>query len=142
MATPGPGDRAMMGCKRRVFLAAPAVSLEELMPADHFYRHLDQVLDLSFVRDLVHDCYAVCGRPSFDPVVFFKLQLVMFFEHIRSERLVFAGQAVKRGLLDLLEERQIAGPHVLFNGLLCLLQRGLSGSQGLETLCCLSPAFL
>jgi hypothetical protein len=32
-----------------------AVSLEELVSADHFYRHLDLVLDLAFVRDLVHD---------------------------------------------------------------------------------------
>jgi transposase len=30
--------------------------------------------------------YAVAGRPSIDPVVFFKLELVMFFEGIRSER--------------------------------------------------------
>jgi transposase-like protein DUF772 len=31
--------------------------------------------------------YSACGgRPSIDPVVFFKLQLVMFFEDIRSER--------------------------------------------------------
>ena len=30
--------------------------------------------------------YARGGRPSVDPVVFFKLQLVMFFEDIRSER--------------------------------------------------------
>jgi transposase len=29
---------------------------------------------------------ASLGRPSIDPVVFFKLQLVMFFEGIRSER--------------------------------------------------------
>lgn len=28
------------------------------------------------------------GRPSVDPVIFFKLQLVMFFEGIRSERLL------------------------------------------------------
>jgi transposase len=34
----------------------------------------------------VHDLYADRGRPSIDPVVFFKLQLVMFFEGIRSER--------------------------------------------------------
>jgi transposase len=46
------------------------------------------VLDLSFVRDLVQDCYAASGRPSVDPVVFFRLQLVMFFEGIRSERLL------------------------------------------------------
>ncbi len=78
----------MMGTKARCFTPVPAVSLEELVPADHFYRHLDRVLDLSFVRDLVQDCYAASGRPSVDPVVFFRLQLVMFFEGIRSERLL------------------------------------------------------
>ena len=32
------------------------------------------------------DAYAEIGRPSIDPVVFFKLQLVLFFEGLRSER--------------------------------------------------------
>jgi transposase len=63
-----------------------SVCLEELVPQDHFYRHLQQVLDLSFVHQLVRERYAVAGRPSSDPIVFFKLPLVMFFEHIRSER--------------------------------------------------------
>jgi transposase len=63
-----------------------AVSLEALVPPDNFYRHLDAKLDLGFVRELVHDRYADGGRPSIDPVVFFKLQLVMFFEGVRSER--------------------------------------------------------
>jgi transposase len=63
-----------------------AVSLEDLIPQDHFYRHLEAKLDLSFVRDWTRDLYANRGRPSIDPVVFFKLQLVMFFEGIRSER--------------------------------------------------------
>ncbi|MEO8288913.1 MAG: IS1182 family transposase [Chloroflexota bacterium] len=76
----------MMGTKARLFTPVPSVSLEVLVPADHFYRHLDQGLDLSFVRDLVKDCYTQGGRPSIDPVVFFKLQLVMFFEGLRSER--------------------------------------------------------
>jgi len=62
------------------------VSLESVVPKGHFYRHLERVLDLSFVRDLAADCYAASGRPSIDPVVFFKLQLVMFFEGLRSER--------------------------------------------------------
>ena len=39
-----------------------------------------------FVRDLVRPLYAGGGRPSVDPVVFFELQLVMFFEDLRSER--------------------------------------------------------
>jgi transposase len=77
----------MMGAKARHFTPIYARSLDELVPADHFYRHVDRVLDLSFVRDLVQDCYAAgMGRPSVDPQVFFKLQLVMFFEGIRSER--------------------------------------------------------
>src|SRR3954470_20246596 len=63
-----------------------AVSLEDLVPNDHFYRHLEAKLDLGFVRDWVLERYADRGRPSIDPVVFFKLQLVMFFEGIRSER--------------------------------------------------------
>jgi transposase len=78
----------MMGFKERAFHPLVAVSLEELVPQDHFYRHLQKVLDLSFVYDLVRESYAVLGRPSIDPVVFFKLQLVMFFEDIRSERLL------------------------------------------------------
>jgi len=40
------------------------------------------------VRELVQETYAGGGRPSIDPVVFFKLQLGMFFESIRSERLL------------------------------------------------------
>jgi transposase len=63
-----------------------AVSLEDLVPYDHVYRHLEAKLDLSFVRDRTRDVYAGRGRPSIHPVVFFKLQLVMFFEGIRSER--------------------------------------------------------
>ncbi len=62
------------------------ISLEAAVPADHFYRHLAAKLDLSFVREWVADCYAERGRPSIDPVVFFKLQLILFFEGLRSER--------------------------------------------------------
>src|SRR6266568_7239949 len=76
----------MMGTKERSFAPLVHVSLEELVPADHFYRHLERTLDLSFVREFVHESYAGGGRPSIDPVVFFKLQLVMFFEGLRSER--------------------------------------------------------
>src|SRR5215210_4065732 len=76
----------MMGIKERAFAPLPPVSLDVLVPADHFYRHLECALDLGFVRDLVRDAYAGIGRPSVDPVVFFKLQLVLFFEGLRSER--------------------------------------------------------
>ena len=76
----------MMGRKERVFGPLPPVTLEELVPPDSFYRHLERTLDLSFVRDVVHEAYADSGRPSVDPVVFFKLPLILFFEGLRSER--------------------------------------------------------
>ena len=77
----------MMGTKERNFQPLPDdISLEDLVPRDNFYRRLQQKLDLSFVRELVEDRYATSGRPSIDPEVFFRLQLVMFHEGIRSER--------------------------------------------------------
>jgi hypothetical protein len=52
----------MMGKKERRFAPLIYVSLEELVPADHFYRHLERSLDLSFVRKFVHESYAGIGR--------------------------------------------------------------------------------
>jgi transposase len=62
------------------------VSLDDLVPPKHVYRHRERTLDLAFVRDVVRNTYAELGRPSIDPVVFFKLQLILFFEGLRSER--------------------------------------------------------
>jgi transposase len=76
----------MMGVKIRTFAPLPDLSLEDIISKDNFYRRLEATIDLSFVRDLVKECYTSSGRPSVDPVVFFRLQLVMFFEDIRSER--------------------------------------------------------
>jgi transposase len=67
------GIAAMMGVKERVFDPLPRdFSLEDLVPKDSFYRQLEERLDLSFVRELVAPLYARGGRPSVDPVVFFK----------------------------------------------------------------------
>ena len=77
----------MLGPSKSRDLNRPVVvSLERLVPPDDFYRHLDAVLDLSFVRSWVAERYADRGRPSIDPVVFFRFHLIMFFEGIRSER--------------------------------------------------------
>jgi transposase len=77
----------MLGRKERTFKTHQALSLEDMVPREHFYRQVEATLDLSFVRGLVKAGYSArMGRPSIDPVVFFKLQLIMFFEGIRSER--------------------------------------------------------
>ena len=63
----------MLRAKERVFAPLCNLTVEDLVPADHFYRHLEAKLDLGFVRDLVRGTYKERGRPSIDPVVFFKL---------------------------------------------------------------------
>ncbi len=86
----------MLGQKPRVFKTHTTLSLEGLVPTDHFYRDVEAKLDLSFVRGLVQEYYSPVGRPSIDPVVFFKLQLIMFFEGMCSERQLM--EAVKVNL--------------------------------------------
>jgi transposase len=76
----------MVGYKIRNLKTFTSFSLEKLVPEENFYRKVEQCIDLSFVRDLVCHLYSAFGRPSIDPVVFFKLQLIGFFEGIRSER--------------------------------------------------------
>jgi hypothetical protein len=62
----------MLRAKTRAFAPLCNLTVEDLVPADHFYRHLETKLDLGFVRDLVRSTYKECGRPSVDPKVFFK----------------------------------------------------------------------
>ena len=64
-----------MDTKQRTFSPlSHDISLKDLVPKDSFYRRLEEGLDLSFVRDLVRPLYGEGGRPSVDPVVFFKLR--------------------------------------------------------------------
>jgi transposase len=57
------------------------------IPTRHFYERLDALIDLSFVREVTAPLYAeTMGRPSLDPVVFFKCMLVAFFENIVADR--------------------------------------------------------
>lgn len=61
--------------------------LDEHVPEDNFYRILKGLLDLSFIRKKTQFCYAnKMGRPSLDPVVFFKIVLAGYLENICSDR--------------------------------------------------------
>jgi transposase len=53
------------------------------IPKQHFYEQLKGLLDLEFVYELTRPLYAQrMGRPSLDPVIFFKCMLIGFFENI------------------------------------------------------------
>jgi transposase len=67
--------------------AKASVDLESFVAEDHFLRRINRVLDLSFIRELTAPRYAAeKGRPSIDPEVFFRMQLVAYFYGIAKDR--------------------------------------------------------
>src|SRR5262245_15924492 len=81
------GSPAMQGLNAFDPKAKASIDLESFVAEDHFLRQIDGVLDLSFVRDLTAECYADGkGRPSIDPEVFFRMQLVAYFNGITKDR--------------------------------------------------------
>ncbi|SDF73487.1 Transposase domain, partial [Fontibacillus panacisegetis] len=63
------------------------VCLEQLVPQDHLLRNIDKYIDFNFIIDLVKPYYCENnGRPSLDPIVFFKMLLLGYLYDIPSER--------------------------------------------------------
>ena len=63
------------------------ITIEDLVPMDHFLRKLEAALDLSFVYEETKTLYSPkYGRPPIDPVVIVKYLLVGFLYGIPSER--------------------------------------------------------
>ena len=61
-------------------------NLANHIPEDNFYRVLKSILDLRFIKKKTQFLYSKTGRPSIDPVVFFKCMLIGYFENICSDR--------------------------------------------------------
>ena len=69
--------------------AETVIVLESFVEDDHVLRKIDGLLDMAFIRELTAACYADgLGRPSIDPEVFFRMELVAHLYGIRSERLL------------------------------------------------------
>ena len=62
-------------------------SMDDLVPQDHILRLIDRSMDFSFIYDLVEEKYCLDnGRPSLDPVMLIKIQLIQYLFGIRSMR--------------------------------------------------------
>ena len=78
----------MLGRQERwqedLFVAGP---LRDLIPDDHILKRVDSVLDLSWLRDEVRDCYhEALGRGSIDPEAAVRLMLAGLFQGITRDR--------------------------------------------------------
>ena len=62
------------------------ISLNDLVPKDHFYCRLDGILDLQFLYKATRKYYGSQGQKSIDPVLFFKICLIGYLENIISDR--------------------------------------------------------
>src|SRR6187551_1934133 len=63
-----------------------AISLQELVHENNFYRRLLAALDLHWLYKETADYYGMEGQESIDPVVFFKICMVGYINNIASDR--------------------------------------------------------
>ncbi|SMB79586.1 transposase IS4 family protein [Hymenobacter roseosalivarius DSM 11622] len=89
----------MQGHKHFTDKASPQFRLSERVPRYNLYHRLRELLDWDFLYHETQLLYGATGRPSLDPVVFFKLLLVGRLENIISDRRL-VGQCALR--LDIL----------------------------------------
>jgi hypothetical protein len=75
----------MIGKNERSFAPFTDVSMEELVPQDHFYRHLEKTLDLSFARELVQETYAWKGRTSIKSYNYRRVRMIFSLDIGRRE---------------------------------------------------------
>lgn len=73
--------------------------LSDRVPADNFYRKLNQTLDLQFLFDRTACYYGTEGQESIDPVVFFKLMLVGYLENLASDRRIITTGSLRLDIL-------------------------------------------
>ena len=63
------------------------ITIEDLVPTDHFLRKVNAIIDFSFIYDEVENMYCHNnGRPSIGPAVLIKFLLIGFLYGINSER--------------------------------------------------------
>ena len=63
------------------------VSLEDIIPADHFLRKIENAVDFIKIYDFVENLYCLDnGRPSIDPVALFKMVIIQHLYGLPSLR--------------------------------------------------------
>jgi transposase len=62
--------------------------MDDLVPQDHILRQIDKLVDFSFVRTVVKDCYCHDnGRPGVDPELVIRMILIGYLYNLSENRL-------------------------------------------------------
>ena len=62
--------------------------LPDFIPDDNFYKVLKGKIDFNFIYKETKSIYSHTGKPSIDPVVFFKCLLIGYLENLCSDRAI------------------------------------------------------
>ena len=73
--------------------------LSDRVPEDNFYRRLKSLLDIEFLREETKKYYGTESNSSIDPIVFFKLILVGYFENLNSDRKIINHASLRFDIL-------------------------------------------
>lgn len=73
--------------------------LSDRIPEHNFYRRLKTTLDLGWLYAKTHKYYGKDGQKSIDPVVFFKLLLIGYFENLLSDRRIIDTATMRLDML-------------------------------------------
>lgn len=73
--------------------------LSNHVPEDNFYRRLKDILPLQWIYKATQKHYGTEGQQSIDPVVFFKLILIGYFENLCSDRRIISTVQLRLDML-------------------------------------------
>ena len=66
---------------------AMVLIMDDIIPEEHLLKQIDKHVDFDFIYELVKDKYCLDnGRPSIDPVILIKIQLIQCLFGIKSMR--------------------------------------------------------
>lgn len=89
----------MQGKKQYTEKLFTSFQLSDRVPLDNFYRRLGSILDLRWLYGATEKHYGSEGQSSIDPVVFFKLILIGYFENLNSDRRIVTTAQLRMDLL-------------------------------------------
>jgi transposase len=89
----------MQGKKHYTEKLFTSFQLSDRVPEDNFYRRLKSQLDIEFLREETKQYYGTEGNSSIDPIVFFKLILVGYFENLNSDRKIINHTSLRLDIL-------------------------------------------
>lgn len=89
----------MQGKKHYTEKLFTSFHLSDRVPEDNFYRRLKSELNIEFLREETKQYYGQEGNSSIDPIVFFKLILVGYFENLNSDRKIINHASLRLDIL-------------------------------------------